>query len=159
MRKCALTELYSCPHIDCTMKAALSKLVDHLITYQDCCFDTSCPTLQHFEDSESLERRNYKITGAVDPVNMSWRMRIIKAFGEVFAIFPWKSNRLYYMVVVMFASEDECAEFNLQMTVHKRDSDSLQSDLSLKFSGSPFSVDGEKVGWKLFAISEKFMEK
>ena len=118
MRKCALAELYSCQHIDCTMKAALSKLVDHLITYQDCCFDKSCPTLQHFEDSESLERRNYKITGAVDPVNMSWRMRIIKAFGEVFAIFPWKSNRMYYMVVVMFASEDECAEFNLQMTVH-----------------------------------------
>ena len=62
----------------------------------------------------------------------------------------------------MFSSEEECSKFNVKMKVQEvndQDEDSLKPDLSLKFSGSPFSVDAEKEGWKLFGITEQFMEK
>ena len=71
----------SCPYIACTFKVALSKLVDHLVESETCCFDKSSPTLTFFDAPDNfLNKKKYILGTAAE--DMSWRIRIFPAFGE-----------------------------------------------------------------------------
>jgi len=146
----------SCPAADCTTRVSLSQLVDHLTdAARDCCLDKT-PT--HLNTTRYI-RRNFSVDVALTEKDMNWQVRIYKTFGETFGFFPLKSQGIYYIMVVMFASEEVCSNYDIQVIVHEHESEVFDSKLSLKFNGNPASIDDKGEEQKLYAISETFMGK
>ena len=79
--------------------------------------------------------------------------------GEVFAVFPLKSQGQIYFVVVMFASEAECSKYKFEMIAHEVGFEALDSEMSVKYQGKPLSIDVNKKDLNLFGTSEQFMDK
>ena len=56
--------------------------------------------------------------------------------------FPFThSLGLFYFVTVMFAQEIECSKYEMEMIVHDREKEALDSELQVKFLGSPLCID------------------
>ena len=149
-----LYRVVCCPDGSCHRRnIPLIRLVDHL--YKS----------GHSEDKKPLEtdlrwnRINFTITFDLSEKSMTCPKRVFSYAGQVFAVFPSKSDGQFYFVLVMFASESKCSQFKFEMVVHDRDSDASDSNRAVKFQGSPISVDVKKEDLNLYATSEKLMTK
>ena len=60
---------------------------------------------------------------------------------------------------MLLASETECSRYKLEMIVHEREANALDSRMSVKFQGNPLSIDTEKSEFKLFGTSEQMIKK
>ena len=93
------------------------------------------------EPRDCFARANFRMVKAlVTCQNVWWKMSIYSFSGETFAVFP-KSKGLFYFVTVMFAPETECSKYEMEMIVHDRETEALDSELQVKFLGSPLSID------------------
>ena len=59
----------------------------------------------------------------------------------------------------MFASESECSKFKFEMIVHEHGKDASDSENTVKFSGSPLSIDVKKEELFLYGASDRLMAK
>ena len=59
----------------------------------------------------------------------------------------------------MLASKSECSDYDFEMAVHEEGSSTDKSDLSVKFGGSPFSIDEEDEDFNLYCVSVELMSK
>jgi len=142
----------NCPDVVCPVKVPLSKLVDHLINSEICSICT-------FPDETfgNWNRGNgYSSLSGFDYGR--WPMDIYSYSGESVAVFPYKSRGQYYFVIVMFASETECAKYKFELIVHPtRQVRDLDSEDTVKFQGSPLSIDLKKEDLNIFSASEQSM--
>ena len=143
-----------CPDEDCAQTVSLSNLVDHLLQSENCCVEKTAPLVP----DKSWNRRNFSVKD-VSAKTGSWPIHIYTYNGETFAIFPRKSEGQLYCVVVMFTTASECSKYNIEMIVHERDSEFFNSKFSVKFTGSPLSIDGDKNDRKLYLMGESMMSK
>jgi len=141
-----------CPDVKCPVKVPLSRLVDHLINSEICSRCTFA-----LETFENWKRRYYRSRNDSSP-NKRWSMGIYSYFGESFAVFPTKYWGQYYFVIVMFASEAECAKYRFEMIIHPvQEPRDLDSKDNVKFQGSPLSIDLKKKELNLYSASEQSM--
>ena len=149
----------NCPSTKCAMKTSLTKLlVDHLRNSKECCGGG------HHLALENWNRMNFvDDTGDVFQRNEGyWPMHVyFNPDGEILAVFPIKSERQFYFMVVMFASETQCSKYKFEMIVHETESEALGLDsvMAAKFCGNPLSIDLMKEELKLYNTGEKLMAK
>ena len=86
-------------------------------------------------------------------------MHIYAFAGEIFGVFPLKSDGHFYFVIIMFASENECSKFKFEMIIHEHGKGFLEFENTVKFSGSPLAIDVKKEELKLYGASDKLMTK
>eukprot|EP00092_Neocalanus_flemingeri_P090880 GFUD01115146.1.p1 GENE.GFUD01115146.1~~GFUD01115146.1.p1 ORF type:complete len:246 (+),score=29.01 GFUD01115146.1:49-738(+) len=155
----------SCPHSDCNVKVGLSKLSGHLYdVWGDCSYRSykiktaslvekvSAVETLNFYSSEMLRKRNSETPYKLDTFT----------FEDIsFCIKVVKRDSLYHFYVVMFATEEECSEYKIEMTVHehRHDAPSDDSEVSVKFWGKLCSIDLGEKEWHGLKIYEKGMEQ
>jgi len=147
----------SCPHSLCSKKVPLAKLTHHLLTSKKvCCAQTNAAILT----KKGLNCRTYFIR-KVTRRKMIWPLDIFTYFDEVnYAVYPYKCEEQFFIVVVMFAQVEECRKFRFELTVHGKDVGAEDVGVeSVVFRGSPVSIDEEKQKWLQFGFNEKFMDK
>jgi len=142
----------NCPDVKCLVKVPLSKLVDHL-NRSDKCTPNKTPR----KILVNWNRNNYREAPKGDGKSIYWPVDVCSYSGETFAVFPTKSEGQYYFVIVMFASESECSKFKFEMIIHE--SLGLDSEDSVKFQGSPLSIDLKKKEFNFYSASALFMSK
>jgi len=142
----------SCPHITCEVSLSLVKLVDHFQS-SPCCMDTEdpppTPDVWHIKVYTGFDE-NVK--------DQHWPIQLLSYCGEHFAVFPLKSEGLVYFMIVMLASSSKCSEFTFEMIVHDRWSDAFSSTVTVKFTGTPLSIDVKKEDLKLYGPNEHLMK-
>jgi len=142
----------NCPDVACPVKVPLSKLVDHLIN-SEICSTCTFPT-----ETGGNWNTVYCYSSVSDFAYLRWPMDIYSYSGESVAVFPYKSRGQYYFVIVMFASETECAKYKFELIVHPtRQVRDLDSEDTVKFQGSPLSIDLKKEDLNIFSASEQSM--
>ena len=141
-----------CPDEICSQKVPLSKLVDHLINSEKCCYTTIAPRVA----KKGWNRINYTIRN-VAKKSPGWSVHVYSFSDEILAIYPMRSNGQFYFVIVMFASEKVCSKYNFEMYFHEHGSEALESEVSVKFRGSPFSIDAKKTDLNMYGTSERLM--
>lgn len=150
-----------CPHPFCILNIPLVKLVEHLKSSPTCCKESTDP----LETKGDWIRNNYVIRVPADVpvvISVDWAlaMSVFRYAGEVFAVFPMKTKGTFYFVLVMFAGEAVCSKYRVELIVHESESSSaFDADMTLKFQGSPISIDAKDEELKLFGASEVFMTK
>merc|ERR1719228_2027624 len=107
-----------------------------------------------------LNQRTYFIQ-KVNRRKIIWPLDIFTFFDEVnYALCPIKYEEQFFIVVLMFAEEEECSKFRMELTVHGKGVEEGDPGVeSVKFSVSPISIDAEKSEFHQFGFSEKFMAK
>eukprot|EP00092_Neocalanus_flemingeri_P022326 GFUD01024210.1.p1 GENE.GFUD01024210.1~~GFUD01024210.1.p1 ORF type:complete len:385 (+),score=80.51 GFUD01024210.1:46-1200(+) len=149
----------SCPYDLCNEKISLSKLLEHL-GKQTCC-STSVPTV--ITNSSKSGKAHYRITSdlAIAGGELYWIVNYFSFQDVNFAVVPVKLDNLFYFTMVMFESEKECSNYNIEMEVHERDSTSQDSEFSFKFRGKPTSIDEDRTERKYqgLTVNNKGMEK
>jgi len=155
--KVCVHRVVSCPYPLCGKNVPLVKLTHHLLTSKKvCCAQTKAaiPTENGFNT------RTYYIR-KVTRKKMIWPVDILTYLDEVdYAIYPYKCEEQFFIMVAMFAPEEECAKFRLELTVHGKDVEMDDTRVeSIVFRGSPVSIDEEKQKLLQFGFNEKFMDK
>jgi len=148
----------SCPDTACSLKVPLSNLVDHLIRSEKCCVEDQAP----LKPLENWNIRSYSIVELQTPIPngiMHWRMHIYSIYDKIFAVFPTKSEGHFFFVLVMFASEIECAKFKFEMIVRVLGRPFDPDTEPIKFQGSPLSIDTKKEDLNCYSCSGRFMAK
>jgi len=143
----------SCPDVKCPVKVPLSKLVDHIIKSKE---RTHNQTPR--EILENWNKFDYKTTRE-DRKSSRWPMDVLFYSGETFVVFPTKSEGQYYFVIVMFASETECSKYKFEMIIHDKLGLNSNSEDTVKFQGSPLSIDLKKKDFNFYSASGPFMSK
>jgi len=144
-----------CPKPLCGVKVPLSELMNHLLNSAGCCRENDCP-LEALLDKWNVQ--NFEINIEVGKVG-TWGTHIYNFDGKVFAIFPLQSGRIYYFILVMFASVAECSKYKMQMMVHEHNTEAESSVNATKFLGNPLSIDTTENYWKLYSINGQLMRK
>jgi len=143
----------NCPHAKCGLTTPLDSLSYHLKSSKICCGG-------HHKASENWNYRSYEFgMNAAQTDSATWRMNIYSYSGETFAIFPIKSGGQFYFSMVMFASETECSKYEFEMIVHEKGVRALDSEMSVKFRGTPISIDVKKEEQKLYNTGAELMKK
>ena len=62
-------------------------------------------------------------------------------------------------MVIMLDVESECSKFKFERVVHAREYEARDSKMSVKFQGSPLSIDAEVKELSVFGVPELFMIK
>jgi len=147
----------SCPYSLCGKNVPLAKLTHHLLASKKvCCAQTNAA----IATENGFNSRTYFIR-KVTRRKMIWPIDIFTYFDDVdYAVYPYKFEEQFFIVVVMFAPDQECAKFRLELTVHGKEvgADDVEVE-SVVFRGSPVSIDEEKQKFFQFGFNEKFMEK
>ena len=143
----------NCPHAKCGLTTPLDSLSYHLKSSKICCGG-------HHKASENWNYRSYEFgMNAAQTDSATWRMNIYSYSGETFVIFPIKSGGQFYFSMVMFASETECSKYEFEMIVHEKGVEALDSEMSVKFRGTPISIDIKKEEQKLYSTGAELMKK
>eukprot|EP00092_Neocalanus_flemingeri_P019268 GFUD01020872.1.p1 GENE.GFUD01020872.1~~GFUD01020872.1.p1 ORF type:complete len:408 (+),score=70.37 GFUD01020872.1:68-1225(+) len=136
----------SCPCSKCDVKVGLSKLLAHL-NNSDCSYDS-----QVILKKTSLIEKVSAVKTLT--LNASEQRRYVKSavyrlntftFEDIsFCIFIEKREWLYHFSLVMFASEEECSKYKIEMAVHEPNVSSEDTEVSFKYCGKPCSIDVDK---------------
>merc|ERR1719318_2206389 len=145
----------TCPAWNCSATAPLSKLVKHLNT-ANCCANKTGPT--NILPNKTFQENYINILDG-ERGEKSWSVSMFPVFDKTLVIYPLRSQGNYYFVPVLLASEEECSQYKLEMIVHDRESEAMDSKMSVKFQGNPLSIDTEKSDFKLFGTSEQMIKK
>eukprot|EP00092_Neocalanus_flemingeri_P028599 GFUD01031056.1.p1 GENE.GFUD01031056.1~~GFUD01031056.1.p1 ORF type:complete len:367 (+),score=70.16 GFUD01031056.1:48-1148(+) len=151
----------SCPSSKCNVKVGLSKLLAHL-NNGDCSYDypVTIEKASLIEKVSAVKTLNFTTsekgrTGKSAPYKLN-----TFTFEDIsFCIYIEKRDWLYQFSIVMFASEDECSKYKIEMTVHERDATSDDSEVSFKLRGKPCSIDVDKKEFHGLKIDGKGMEQ
>jgi len=145
----------NCPVSDilCTEKVSLSKLVQHMLA-SDCCRNDTAPD----ETLPGWNRINLFFT------DMNRKQECLSASlftfaGESYAIFVLKLEEDFFVVPVMLSKETECSKYRIEMIIHGREADALESKVSAGFQGSFFSIDEEKKCMEMYGTTQGLMKK
>ena len=98
---------------------------------------------------------------AMELKEVNWKVYIYSYKGTEFAICSHKLDNFFYITMVMFESEAECAKYKIEMEVHEADSSGQDSELSFIYRGQPCSVDVGKEDRRYLglAVNHKGMAK
>jgi len=150
-----------CPYELCDEKVALSKLFKH-IKKKAC----SVKSVEVDDQCKSEPAAAFNVTinnePAIDKSVISWKVYTYSYKGYKFAaICAKKIDNFFYITMVMFSSEAECAKYKIEMEVHEADSLGEDSELSFIYCGKPCSVDVGKEDRRYLglAVHEKGMAK
>jgi len=90
----------------------------------------------------------------------SWKTRHMVIFNKHFFLKIGKSSGTFYSVMVLAGSKEECKEFVVDLTIHKKSESIESSILKIQFSDYPCSIDVEKQKQKDLGlvVVEKVME-
>ena len=135
----------ACPASDCKEEVTLSKLLDHLTT-KNCSYD-SAPKMLIGESPVFRKNIGLKPNRRSDP-KLVWNVSTYSFDGKNFVAFPAKYDNIYYFSVVMFASEEECSKYKIEIAVHEYDTIEDDCDASFRFCGKPCSIDQLKTSQK-----------
>jgi len=141
------------PDIQCTEKVPLSKLVQHLVA-SDCCRNGTAP-------DETLPGWNRINLFSIDMSRKkeSWSATMFTFEGETYVIFLSKVESHYYFVPVMLATETECSKYRIEMIIHEREAEALESKVSARFQGNVISIDENKKCMELYGTNHRLMKK
>jgi len=142
-----------CPWNNCVEEVSLSNLVGHLISSK-CCLEEKGP----ISVLDNWRCVDYHMGKDITLRNLGWPLHLYDFFGEKFAVFPSRSDGLYYFVLVMLASKIKCMEYRFEMIVHEGVSH-LESEMGVRFHGCPISIDEVKDELKLYGTTEHFMAR
>jgi len=131
-----------CPASSCKAEIALSNLLDHFVI-KTCCYNPA-PTV--IDPSSKTGKVSFQITDFLSKENKSvtWKLWTFSYRGTNFVISSSKSGVYYHFTMVMFESKEVCSKFKIEMEVHERNPSDQSSDISIKFCGSPCSIDETK---------------
>ena len=139
-----------CPQNICKVRVPLSKLADHLVNSKKCCHQEFARHITNQDWSQVTFK-----TRDIFKTKANWGVQICSFSGQFFAVSIRRSERHFYFMVVMFATEVECSKFKFEMIIHNCDSEPSESDMTaVKFQGKPFSIDVNKRDLNLFCTSE-----
>eukprot|EP00092_Neocalanus_flemingeri_P037543 GFUD01040878.1.p1 GENE.GFUD01040878.1~~GFUD01040878.1.p1 ORF type:complete len:219 (-),score=34.29 GFUD01040878.1:83-712(-) len=141
--------IVSCPKVSCREMIPLSKLMEHL--GKNTCTFKAVPKV--IDNTSKSGRAEFRISGDLAVKKLTWNMYTFSYEDQIFAIFPTKSDNLYYFTMVMFDSENECSKYNIEMEVHDWGSTSQDSESSFRFCGKPCSIDEDKDNLKYNGLS------
>ena len=146
--------LVQCPAPDtlCTMRVPLSSLSHHLKA-STCSFDYEKP-IEILHDWNCL---NFSTSNLDLAYPIVWRLYVYESSGKMLVIFPKKFDGQFYFVPVLAASKTECLEYKIEMVVHEHNSEPQESELSVRFQGSPLSVDDPKISQKMYGTTDQLM--
>eukprot|EP00092_Neocalanus_flemingeri_P004979 GFUD01005355.1.p1 GENE.GFUD01005355.1~~GFUD01005355.1.p1 ORF type:complete len:419 (+),score=103.30 GFUD01005355.1:64-1320(+) len=149
--------IVSCPHAVCREEISLSKLLDHL-GKKTCAYDAVPQVIDNTSKSGQVR---FSIKSELAVKDMTWKMSTFSYQDKSFAIFPTKSDDLYFFTMVMFDSDEVCSKYNIEMEVHEWQPTSKDSEISFKFCGSPCSIDEDKKELKYLGLTlnNRSMEK
>jgi len=130
-----------CPYEECSDKVVLSKLLEHF-KKKRCSFNS---VLTVVNDESKSGSACFRVTidneSAIDVSQVYWTVNLNSYKGAEFAICSHKCDNFYYITMVMFESEAECAKYKIEMEVHEADSSGQDSEVSFIYRGQPCSVD------------------
>eukprot|EP00092_Neocalanus_flemingeri_P040011 GFUD01043580.1.p1 GENE.GFUD01043580.1~~GFUD01043580.1.p1 ORF type:complete len:390 (-),score=69.88 GFUD01043580.1:67-1236(-) len=151
----------SCPCSKCDVKVGLSKLLAHL-NNSDCSYDS-----QVILKKTSLIEKVSAVKTLT--LNASEQRRYVKSavyrlntftFEDIsFCIFIEKREWLYHFSLVMFASEEECSKYKIEMAVHEPNVSSEDTEVSFKYCGKPCSIDVDKKEFHGLTVDAQGMEQ
>eukprot|EP00092_Neocalanus_flemingeri_P028601 GFUD01031058.1.p1 GENE.GFUD01031058.1~~GFUD01031058.1.p1 ORF type:complete len:298 (+),score=24.42 GFUD01031058.1:242-1135(+) len=133
-----------CPHSRCNRKVGLSKLLGHLNEILgDCSYGSD-----RIENVSLVDKVSAVQTLNFSASEMSRKGKFVSyklhtfAYEDIsFCIKVGKRDWLYHFYRVMFAAEEVCSEYKIEMTVHERNATSDDSVVTFKFCGKPCSID------------------
>jgi len=148
----------TCPTSDCEEEFPLSKLLDHLTAKTNNC----SYALKMLIGDSPMFRKNIGLKpNRRSDSDLVWKVSTFSYDDKNFVVFPEKNDNIYYISVVMFASEEECSKYKIEIAVHEYDTIEDDCDTSFRFCGKPCSIDQMKMKQKYFGLSvaSKCMEQ
>jgi len=131
--------IVNCPYEKCIDKVVLSKLLEHF-EKKPC-----SSVLTVVNDESKSESTGFNVMVDNEPANdlrqLYWKVDLYSYKGTEFAICSSKHDNFFYITMVMFESEAECAKYKIEMEVHEADSSGQDSEVSFIYRGQPCSVD------------------
>jgi len=141
--------IVTCPFIHCPdEKIALSKLGSHLRSSKKCCWKASFTSAEN-----SLEVSfGYALTSETNmEENVTFPTNMFYLDGHGLCVTASKDGGQFYISCVLFCSEAVCNKYKVEMTVHPG-RQLLDSDVSVKFSGKPSSIDEDYNETKYYGL-------
>ena len=89
----------------------------------------------------------------------SWSATMFTFSGEIFVVFLLKLDGHFYFVPVMLNSENECSKYRIEMIIHEREAEALESKVSARFQGNLISIDEKKKCMELYGTNQRLMKK
>eukprot|EP00092_Neocalanus_flemingeri_P025904 GFUD01028071.1.p1 GENE.GFUD01028071.1~~GFUD01028071.1.p1 ORF type:complete len:364 (+),score=79.22 GFUD01028071.1:46-1137(+) len=152
----------SCPSSKCDVKVGLSKLLDHL-NNGDCSYDDYPVIIEKaslIEKVSAVKTLKFKISEKGRKAKSAFYKLSTFTFEDIsFCIYIEKRDWLYQFCFVMFASEDECSKYKIEMTVHEGGATRDDSEVSFKLCGKPCSIDVDKKEFHGLQVDEKGMKQ
>jgi len=147
----------SCAYVMCKEKVPLAKLSEHLLNTKN----KRCCTQEEVKPISNWFKKTFAIVGkeAQKDRRLNWPVGLYSFSGETFAVFPRKFEGHYSFVVMMFGSSAECSKFKFEMVVHESCARAAESEMAVKYQGTPLSIDRNEDEMKDFEASEQFMNK
>jgi len=141
-----------CPASSCEAEIALSNLLDHFVMMKRCCHDSPPAVI---DTSFKTRKVNFRIKDFLTKENkdITWKLWTYVYRGTNFAICSRKFGVNYHFTMVMFESKEVCSKFKVEMEVHELNPSNQGSDISIKFRGSPCSIDENKDQVKLRGLT------
>ena len=59
----------------------------------------------------------------------------------------------------MLATETECSKYRIEMIIHQREAEALESKVSARFQGNLISIDEKKKCMELYGTNQRLMKK
>jgi len=143
-----------CPSQNCSVEVSLPKLVEHLLKSEKCCRQTAQPK----KALACWNNLDFTFTDYNHP-KATWSLNIFSFSGETFAVFPNKVQGQFFFVLVMFNTEEESSKYKFEIVVHEQQKSVENSELKVRFEGSPVSVEVLKKEMSLYCASELMMQK
>lgn len=145
----------NCPKAGCNIKVALVGLLNHLL--QSSCCDQKVEARQSDlnEWNTSLYRNTLQVA------NGCWSIDVFKINGEVLAFYPMQSEEFFYFMLIMGATESECTKYEVEMVVHESNTvaEAVDAKVSVRFLGTPLSIDRQRDEFKLFGATAQMMKE
>jgi len=141
--------IVTCPYISCPdKKIMLSKLVSHLRSSKTCCWRASSMSAKNsLEESFGFNlNQEMSMKEAI-----SFTCYMFSLDGHGLCVTASKDGSQFYFSCVMLCSEAVSNKYKVEMTVHSR-RQLLDSDISVKFSGKPSSIDEDYIEAKHYGL-------
>ena len=74
-------------------------------------------------------------------------------------VFLLKLDGHFYFVPVMLNSENECSKYRIEMIIHEREAEALETKVSARFQGNLISNDEKKKCMELYGTNQRLMKK
>ena len=143
----------TCPRRSCFEEVALSKVLVHL-GKKTCCVET-VPLMMN------SSFRNGQVFLKVEPREMKefadreldWKVSLFSYKKSKFVISSQKSGQYFHFTMVMLESKEVCSKFKIEMEVKERSASCKESELGIRFRGSPCSIDQDKEEVKYLGLT------